>query len=129
VLPHPALTSRQANSNFSQAFVPTHSFKHPPKHLDVLIVPGGLGTRAESQGLADAIKYIKDVYPSLKYIMSVCTGATLLGRAGVLDNRRATTNKQTWAFATSYGKNVSWSPTERWVVDGALRPSSGMLPR
>lgn len=44
----------------------------------------------------------------LKYIISVCTGATILARAGVLDGKRATTNKRSWTWATSTGPNVTW---------------------
>jgi putative intracellular protease/amidase len=98
----------------------THTFKHPPQDLEVLLVPGGLGVRAESKELQDTIAFIKNIYPRLRYIISVCTGATLLGRAGILDNKRATTNKQTWLYATSFGKNVSWSPTARWMNDGTF---------
>jgi putative intracellular protease/amidase len=101
-------------SNFSQQILPTHTFKHPPKDLDVLIVSGGQGSLVLE--LHDEIKYIKDVYPSLKYILSVCTGSTLLARAGILDGKNAT-NKQNWEWATATGPKVNWLPG-RWVVDG-----------
>jgi transcriptional regulator GlxA family with amidase domain len=110
-------------STFNEHVVPTHTFDNPPEDLDVLLVPGGGGTRAE---LLDAIKYIKDIYPSLQYLFSVCTGASLLARAGVLDGRRATTNKKDWAWATSTGPNVTWVPVARWVVDGNIWTTSGI---
>jgi transcriptional regulator GlxA family with amidase domain len=113
-------------SIFAEHVVPTHTFKHPPRDLDVLLIPGGGGTRAAAPDLLDAIKYIKHVYPRLEYIISVCTGATLLARAGVLDGRRATTNKKAWAWATSQGPNVTWVPTARWVVDGNVWTTSGV---
>jgi putative intracellular protease/amidase len=123
------LISMQAGSNFSQSIVPTHTFKHPPKDLEVLIVPGGLGSRAPPPALLDAVAYIKDVYPRLRYIISVCTGATLLARAGVLDGRRATTNKHAWAWAVTTGPNVTWVPAARWVVDGNVWTTSGVAVR
>jgi putative intracellular protease/amidase len=86
-----ALSGTQVGSNFSQQILPTHTFKHPPKDLDVLFVPGGPGSMVLE--LDDAIAYIRHVYPSLQYIFSVCTGSTLLARAGVLDGKNATTNK------------------------------------
>ncbi|KDQ14439.1 hypothetical protein BOTBODRAFT_132252 [Botryobasidium botryosum FD-172 SS1] len=115
-----------AGSNFSESVVPTHTFANPPKDLDVLFVPGGAGTRAPEPALLDVIAYIKETYPSLKYLVSVCTGSTLLARAGVLDGKRATTNKKAWAWATSQGPNVKWVPVARWVEDGNIWTSSGI---
>jgi putative intracellular protease/amidase len=109
--------------------------------IDVLIVPGGGGTR---RNLTEEINFIKATYPNvrnppycflltpplttpqLKYILSVCTGATLLSRAGILDGRRATTNKAAWTWATSTGPNVDWVPTARWVEDGNIISTSGV---
>jgi putative intracellular protease/amidase len=67
--------------------------------------------------LEDAVDYIREVYPSLQYIVSVCTGSTLLARAGILDGKRATTNKKNWTWAVATGPKVKWVPG-RWVVDG-----------
>lgn len=91
--------------------------------LDVLIVPGGVGTRND---MTAEIDFVRKMYPSLKAVLSVCTGATLLARAGVLDNRRATTNKRAFKWATSNGPNVNWVHEARWVVDGNIVTSSGI---
>jgi transcriptional regulator GlxA family with amidase domain len=90
--------------------------------LDVLIVPGGGGTRGN---VSREIAFVKEVYPSLEYIMSVCTGSTILARAGILDNKRATTNKRAWAWATTFGTNVTYQ-TGRWVKDGNTYTTSGV---
>lgn len=122
---------QQANSNFSQSIVPTHTFANPPSDLDVLFVPGGPGTRAvkspdPSLRLTDLIAYIKATYPSLKYIVSVCTGAQLLAQAGVLDGRTATTNKQAFKEMAVYGPATYWRAHARWVVDGNVYTSAGV---
>jgi transcriptional regulator GlxA family with amidase domain len=91
--------------------------------IDVLIVPGGVGTRND---MSAQIDFVKRMYPSLKALLCVCTGATILARAGVLDGRRATTNKRAYAWATSTGPKVNWVAEARWVVDGNIVTGSGI---
>ncbi|KAF2014308.1 class I glutamine amidotransferase-like protein [Aaosphaeria arxii CBS 175.79] len=95
----------------------------PSEKIDVLIVPGGAGTR---QDMTAEIAFVREMYPSLKSIMSICTGATILSRAGILDNKRATTNKRAWKWATGTGPAVNWVGEARWVVDGNIVTSSGV---
>lgn len=114
------------NSNFWEAIVPTHTFDSPPKDLDVLLVPGGNGTRAPEDDLEPIIRYINATYPTLQYLITVCTGATLAARAGVLDGRNATTNKRAWEWAILQGPKVNWIAHARWVVDGNIYTTSGV---
>src|SRR5438445_5408588 len=58
--------------------------------LDVLVVPGGWGTRSEIEN-ARLINWIAERGQQAETLTSVCTGAMLLARAGLLDGRRATT--------------------------------------
>ena len=62
--------------------------------MDVLIIPGGQGVREDS--ITDAIEFVNKVYPKLKYLFTVCTGSWIAARAGVLDGKRATSNKKSW---------------------------------
>lgn len=94
-----------------------------PGDIEVLIVPGGGGTRSN---MTAEIAFVRVVYPKLKHIISICTGATILSRAGVLDGKKATTNKRSWAWAVQQGPNVTWVPTARWVEDGNVFSSSGV---
>lgn len=104
----------------------THTFEDAPA-LDVIIVPGGLGNSALIQANDTAIEsFITRRFAAADYVLSVCTGAVSLARAGVLSGRRATTNKGLWAWATSYGDNVTWVPSARWVEDGKVWTSSGV---
>lgn len=73
-----------------------------------------------------AIKCIKDTYPSLKYLITVCTGSGLAARAGILDGKRATTNKMAWKDMVALGPEVEWIPRARWVTDGNIWTSSGV---
>lgn len=110
-------------TEIAQSVVPTHTLtSHPP--LDVLLVPGGLGTRARD--LEPEIDFLRTVYPSLRYIITICTGSGLAARAGLLDGRKATTNKASFASVVKLGPRTQWIPEARWVVDGNVWSSSGV---
>lgn len=122
----PVTTKSPLSANaVSQSVVPTHTFATAPS-LDLLLVPGGLGARGSSPEIEEAISYIRNVYPQLRYLITVCTGSGLAARAGVLDGKRATTNKRAWAEITGLAVDVEWVPRARWVVDGKVWSSSGV---
>ena len=75
-----------------QSIVPTHTFADAPGDIEVLLVPGGLGTR-QSEIAQPAVNFIRSAFPGLRYLLTVCTGSALAAMAGVLDGRRATSNK------------------------------------
>ncbi|KAF4810297.1 Isonitrile hydratase [Colletotrichum tropicale] len=112
-----------ANSDFGQTILPTHTFKTAPP-LDVLIVPGGQGTRYA--GIHASIDFIKERFPELQYLITVCTGAGVAARAGVLDGKRATTNKLSWEQTIALRPEVNWVHKARWVEDGNVWTSSGI---
>ncbi|KAK6525386.1 hypothetical protein TWF694_005525 [Orbilia ellipsospora] len=121
----PSVTGITTNSNTTITVSTDYALgEHPP--LDVLLVPGGLGTRLSDQELDLYIKFVKDIYPSLQYIISVCTGASILARAGLLDGKNATTNKAAWKWATQFGKDVKWQAGARYVTDGNIWTTSGV---
>ncbi|KAI9935122.1 hypothetical protein ASPWEDRAFT_175844 [Aspergillus wentii DTO 134E9] len=102
-----------------QSIVPTHTFSTAPA-LDVLIVPGGLGMRESTPAVEQAIDFVRDTYPTVKYLITVCTGAGVAAQAGVLDGKRATTNKKAWNEISAMSDAVKWVPHARWVVDGNI---------
>jgi transcriptional regulator GlxA family with amidase domain len=93
--------------------------------IDVVLVPGGIGTRREAENprFLDAVRRLSG---SSGYVSSVCTGSGLLARAGVLDGRRATSNKLAFGWAVSQGPGVTWVREARWVEDGRFFTSSGV---
>jgi len=93
--------------------------------FDLILVPGGRGTRREVDNPA-MLKWLQDQAQSASYITSVCTGSALLARAGLLDGRRATTNKAAFEWVCSQGAKVDWQQQARWVEDGCCFTSSGV---
>lgn len=93
--------------------------------LDVLLVPGGIGTRrlVSNQPFLDELRRQSD---RARFVATVCTGSGLLARTGALDGRGATSNKFAFKWATSQGPNVRWVPSARWVEDGKFFTSSGV---
>lgn len=92
---------------------------------EILLVPGGPGTRSQVAN-SRLIAWLRLASGQARITASVCTGAALLAAAGLLDNRRATTNKRAWAWATGFGRNVDWQGSARWVNDGDIFTSSGV---
>ncbi|KAJ3881600.1 class I glutamine amidotransferase-like protein [Lentinula edodes] len=110
-------------SNFGESVMPTHDFTNAPP-LDVLIIPGGYGVLADD--LDPLLEFVRRTYPTLKYLLTICTGSWIAARAGVLDGKRATSNKNGWAMTKEIGPNVKWIAHARWVVDGNIWTASGV---
>ncbi|HTT75029.1 MAG TPA: DJ-1/PfpI family protein [Candidatus Binataceae bacterium] len=106
------------------AAIADYSFNTAP-HLDMLLVPGGIGTRREV-GNPTLLAWLRARSTDATIVTSVCTGAALLARTGLLDGLRATTNKRAFAWVTSQGPAVNWIRQARWVEDGKFATSSGV---
>jgi transcriptional regulator GlxA family with amidase domain len=104
--------------------VADHSLADCPK-LDVILVPGGIGTRREVSNEA-LLEWLRLRSSEAEVVTSVCTGAALLARAGLLDGRRATTNKGVFGWVVEQGPAVHWVKQARWVEDDAFVTSSGV---
>ena len=101
-----------------------HGFADCPE-LDLILLPGGLGT-LEQLGSVALHDFLRARAPRAEVTMSVCSGSAILAKAGLLDGRRATSNKQFFDLARSQGARVEWVTQARWVEDGPFATSSGV---
>jgi transcriptional regulator GlxA family with amidase domain len=95
----------------------------PP--LDVILVPGGLGTRTQMDN-PKHIDFVRKHGERSDYVTSVCTGALVLQRAGFLEGKRATTHWGAIAELQNLGGNVTVVNDERWVHDGNVITAAGV---
>ena len=89
---------------------------------------GGIGTRREAENPV-LLKWLSDTYHNparpLKHLLSVCTGAGLLAKAGLLDGLQATSNKLSWDWVVAQSAKTRWVKHARWVVAGNIITSAG----
>ena len=104
--------------------VPDHTFANAPA-LDVVLVPGGQGTRREADNPV-LLDWLRKVAPDCQWVTSVCTGSLLLSRAGLADGRRVTTH---WGFIEQLRERapaVEVLERVRYVRDGNLVTAAGV---
>jgi transcriptional regulator GlxA family with amidase domain len=103
--------------------LPDLTFAQAPA-LDVLLVPGGVGTRREVKNAA-MIDFLRRVGAQARWVTSVCTGSLLLHEAGFARGKRVTTH---WTFIEQLRDRgeVTVLENERYVVDGNLVTAAGV---
>jgi transcriptional regulator GlxA family with amidase domain len=104
--------------------LPDHTLATCPP-LDVLVVPGGWGTRAEI-GNRPLLDWIAARARQVETLTSVCTGSMLLGQAGLLDGRRATTHWRSLDWMRKSFPTVTVEDKLHVVEDGHVITSAGI---
>lgn len=103
------------------AILPTHTFETAPV-ADLLCVPGGFGVEQAVQNAA-LVSFVKSQAARARYVTSVCTGAFVLGVAGLLRGRRATTH---WAYRALLSRVGAIAVDARVVRDGPVCTGGGV---
>lgn len=104
--------------------LPDHSFETAPS-LDVVLVPGGQGSRAQMRNPV-LLAWLRDVAPGCSWVTSVCTGSAILHEAGLTKGRRITTH---WGYIETLRKRAEDTTVlerVRYVRDGKLVTSAGV---
>jgi transcriptional regulator GlxA family with amidase domain len=104
--------------------IPNHTFESCPK-LDILVVPGGWGTRKELKNPA-MLNWLRIRASEVETLTSVCTGSMLLGFAGLLDGRHATTHWRSLDWMRKSFPTVTVEYEKHVVEDGSVLTSAGI---
>ena len=107
-----AATLAPVRSERGLTIVPDATFESVPA-LDILCVPGGPGVDAMMEN-DDLLQFLRARAPHARYVTSVCTGALVLGAAGLLRGYRATTHWLSWDLLRPFGAEPV---DERVVID------------
>jgi transcriptional regulator GlxA family with amidase domain len=104
--------------------IPSHTFESCPK-LDILVVPGGWGTRKELKNPA-MLNWLRNRASEVETLTSVCTGSMLLGFAGLLEGRHATTHWRSLEWMRESFPSVTVEYDKHIVEDGRIFTSAGI---
>ncbi len=103
----------------------TSPLRERPSETDILLIPGGAGTRSCINDSA-FLEQLREQAEISQWVLSVCTGSALLAATGLLDGREATSNKRAWEWVIAQRSEVRWQSARRWCVDGNYYTSSGV---
>jgi transcriptional regulator GlxA family with amidase domain len=104
--------------------LPDETWESAPP-LDVLVYPGGLGTRRELVDEA-VLDWVREIAAGGTVVSSVCTGSLVLAAAGLLDGRPATTHWQSLELLPTLGREIEVRPDDRFVDDGSVITAAGV---
>ena len=119
----PANTLRPVVSDLGLAIAPTVRMRDCPRDLDILFAPGGLMGTLDAMQNDRIIRFLQDRGVRARHITSVCTGSLLLGQAGLLRGKRATSH---WAAIDTLDAFGAIPTHERVVVDGSVITGAGV---
>jgi transcriptional regulator GlxA family with amidase domain len=98
--------------------IPHHAFADAPR-IDLLVVPGGWGTRPLLED-GETLDWIRRMAAAARRVTSVCTGSLLYAKAGLLDGKRATTHWGALDLLESLNAGVKVERASRVVDDGII---------
>lgn len=113
-----ARTADMLNATGGLQVVPHYGFDNAPP-IDILLVPGGFGTRPLLED-EPTLTWIRQAAEKAELVTSVCTGSLLLAKAGLLQGKRATTHWMALDIFEQMAPEVRVERDLRWVDDGVI---------
>jgi transcriptional regulator GlxA family with amidase domain len=101
-----------------------HSYEDAPP-LEVLLYPGGIGTRAQLKD-DEQLDWVREQRKKVPIMTSVCTGSLVYAKAGLLTGRPATTHWRALDILTQLDSTIDVRPNDRFVDDGDIVTSAGV---
>jgi cyclohexyl-isocyanide hydratase len=108
-------------SDCGLSMLPTTTFAECPQ-VDMICVPGGFGVVAAMKD-PETVEFVRQQAAGARYVTSVCTGAFILGAAGLLKGRKATTH---WAYTNLLSQTGAIFEKARIVRDGNIITAGGV---
>jgi putative intracellular protease/amidase len=112
------------SATFGQKIVPDYTFANSPA-ADILLVPGGGGVRAAT-GNPELIQWVQKNAQTSNQVMSVCTGAFILAKAGLLDGLSATTVSHALDDLAKASPKTKVVHDQRYVDNGRIITTAGL---
>lgn len=103
---------------------PNFTFADAPQ-ADILLVPGGQGTRKEIHN-ETLVNWVREQAGRVELLLSVCTGALVLAKAGLLEGLSATTHFRAFDELAALAPNTALCPDQRYVDNGRIVLSAGV---
>jgi transcriptional regulator GlxA family with amidase domain len=111
---------------FGMPLYATHGFEDVTEHIDILVIPGGSPGRLAMQKHEGFMTFLKGAAENATHVLTVCTGSAILAATGLLDQKRATTNKIAFKGVVEAHPTVDWVHQARWVQGDKIWTSSGV---
>ncbi len=103
---------------------PDYSFTNHPR-IDILVVPGGVGTKKEIDK-EPVLEWVKRNHEISKITFSVCSGARILGRVGILDGIECITHHEVIPHLKEIAPKAKINPDRRFIDTGKVMSSAGI---
>lgn len=104
--------------------VPDFAFDNHPE-IDILIIPGGVGTKKEMEKSA-IVEWIRWNHDRAKMTVSICSGARILARMGLLDGLEVTTHHEVFDDIHRIAPSVRLKPSARFIDSGRILTAGGI---
>jgi putative intracellular protease/amidase len=118
-----AENTKPINATFGQKIIADYTFENSPR-ADVLLIPGG-AVKKSTQNEA-LIKWVQKNAQASEHVMSVCTGAFILAKAGLLDGLTATTVNHAIDDLSKVSSKIKVVRDQRYVDNGKIITTAGL---